>query len=80
MSARIWICWSLFWSVNLCYHIFVLVTVILNVLFVYTASSNRSNKDSENQPIKGGTIMDMDEEASDKVPFINRVFFFTLTI
>lgn len=50
------------------------------MLFVYTASSNRSNKDSENQPIKGGTIMDMDEEASDKVPFINRVFFFTLTI
>ena len=41
------------------------------VIFVETASSNRSNKDSENQPIKGGTIMDMDEEATDKVRFLS---------
>ena len=42
------------------------------VIFVETASSNRSNKDSENQPIKGGTIMDMDEEATDKVTFLSK--------
>ena len=43
------------------------------VIFVETASSNRSNKDSENQPIKGGTIMDMDEEATDKLTFLSKI-------
>ena len=31
------------------------------------ASSSRSNKDSDLQPIKGGSVMDMDEEQSQLV-------------
>ncbi|XP_033732174.1 SWI/SNF complex subunit SMARCC2-like [Pecten maximus] len=31
-------------------------------------SSSRSTKDSENMPIKGGTVMDLDEETNDKFP------------
>ncbi|XP_078334987.1 SWI/SNF complex subunit SMARCC2-like isoform X3 [Crassostrea virginica] len=42
-------------------------TNIQEVQLSKQSSSNRSNKDSENQPIKGGTIMDMDEEATDKL-------------
>ncbi|XP_061177984.1 SWI/SNF complex subunit SMARCC2-like [Saccostrea echinata] len=42
-------------------------TNIQEVQLSKQSSSNRSNKDSENQPIKGGMIMDMDEEANDKL-------------
>lgn len=42
-------------------------TNIQEVQLSKQSSSNRSNKDSENQPIKGGTIIDMDEEATDKL-------------
>ncbi|KAK3105371.1 hypothetical protein FSP39_023629 [Pinctada imbricata] len=41
-------------------------TNIQEVQLAKQSSSSRSNKDTENQPVKGGTIMDLDEDTNDK--------------
>ena len=39
----------------------------LLILIVFVLASTRSTKDSELQPIKGGSVVDMDEEQSQMV-------------
>lgn len=34
---------------------------------MYVLLASRNQKDSENQPVKGGMMMDLDEESVDKV-------------